>query len=195
MEISDNSTEKLIVKGIANHASKAYEFSHFFPYSNLVKSLQPFKKKGKFILPKPFSYDDVSTYVSDLKFEDEDQEDKGLDIENEAQVDPDQDPTLAPNPRTKWAPKFIEAAQNMDGDSSNKMRTMSQFQDESLVLCHANSLLPYRCYELTARYYIMERFDQQFCKVACYDSPKKAVINKEYESLKNNETMDHVSLP
>ena len=41
----------------------------------------------------------------------------------------------------------------------------------------------------------MERFDQQFCKVACYDSPKKAVINKEYESLKNNETMDHVSLP
>ena len=30
--ISDISTRKIIVKGVANHASKAYEFSHFLPY-------------------------------------------------------------------------------------------------------------------------------------------------------------------
>ena len=36
VEISDISTEKLIEKGVANHASKAYEFSHFLPYSDPV---------------------------------------------------------------------------------------------------------------------------------------------------------------
>ena len=37
--------------------------------------------------------------------------------------------------------------------------------------------------------------NQWFYKVACLDSPKKETIDKEYESLKNNETLDHVSLP
>ena len=32
VEISDISTRKIIVKGVVNHASKAYEFSHFLPY-------------------------------------------------------------------------------------------------------------------------------------------------------------------
>ena len=36
VEISDISTGKLIVKGVANHASKEYEFSHFMPYSDLL---------------------------------------------------------------------------------------------------------------------------------------------------------------
>ena len=38
MEISDISIGKLIAEGVANHASKAYEFSHLFSYSNLVQS-------------------------------------------------------------------------------------------------------------------------------------------------------------
>ena len=38
VEISDISTRKLIVKGVANHVSKAYEFSHFLPYLDLVES-------------------------------------------------------------------------------------------------------------------------------------------------------------
>ena len=33
VEISKISSGKLIIKGVANHASKAYEFSHFLPYS------------------------------------------------------------------------------------------------------------------------------------------------------------------
>ena len=64
VDISDISTGKLIEKGVVNHVSKEYEFSHFLPYSNPVQSHLPFKREGKFILPKPFSYDDVSISVS-----------------------------------------------------------------------------------------------------------------------------------
>ena len=38
VDISDISIGKLIVKIVANHASKAYEFSHFLPYSASVQS-------------------------------------------------------------------------------------------------------------------------------------------------------------
>ena len=64
VEISDISTGNIIAKGVANHASKAYEFSHFFPYSDQVQSQLLFEREGKTILPKPFSYDNVSINVS-----------------------------------------------------------------------------------------------------------------------------------
>ena len=51
------STRKMIEKGAANHASKAYEFSHFPPYSDPVQSQLTFEREGKFILTKPFAYD------------------------------------------------------------------------------------------------------------------------------------------
>ena len=38
VEISYISTGKIIVKGVANHASKTYEFSHFLPYLDPVQS-------------------------------------------------------------------------------------------------------------------------------------------------------------
>ena len=38
VEITDISTGNIIAKGVANHASKAYEFSRFLPYSYLVQS-------------------------------------------------------------------------------------------------------------------------------------------------------------
>ena len=50
-----------------------------------------------------FSYDDVSTNISYLESKYEDQDDQYLDIDNEAQLDLDPDPTHAPNPRPKWA--------------------------------------------------------------------------------------------
>ena len=37
--------------------------------------------------------------------------------------------------------------------------------------------------------------DKKFYKVACHDTPRKESMDKEYESLQNNETLDHVSLP
>ena len=38
VEIIDISTRNIIAKGVANHASKEYEFSHFLPFSKLVHS-------------------------------------------------------------------------------------------------------------------------------------------------------------
>ena len=72
LEIPDISNGKLIVKGIANYASKEYEFSQFLPYLDTVKSQLPFKREGKFILPKPFVYDNVSINVSYSESEAED---------------------------------------------------------------------------------------------------------------------------
>ena len=60
--------------------------------------------------------------------------------------------------------------------------------------CHANSLLLERFYKILEICYMMVRFHQQSCKVACHDSPKHESMDKEYESLKNNETLDIVSL-
>ena len=67
VEILDISTGNLIAKDGANHASKAYEFSHFLPYSDLVHSQLPFEREGKFILPKHFAYDNDSINVSNSK--------------------------------------------------------------------------------------------------------------------------------
>ena len=39
VEISYISTGKMVAKGVANHTSKAYEFSHFFPYSDPLQDL------------------------------------------------------------------------------------------------------------------------------------------------------------
>ena len=38
VEITDISTRNIIVKGATNHASKAYEFSHFMPFLEPVHS-------------------------------------------------------------------------------------------------------------------------------------------------------------
>ena len=73
VEISKISNGKLIEKGVANHSFKEYEFSHFLSYLDRVQSQLPFKREGKFILPKPFSYDYVSINVSHLEIEAEDQ--------------------------------------------------------------------------------------------------------------------------
>ena len=89
MEILDISIGKMIVKGVANHASKAYEFSHFLPYSDPVQSQLPFEREGKFILLKPFSYDNVSIDVSNLESEAEDQVESFFGIEDELQSYPD----------------------------------------------------------------------------------------------------------
>ena len=65
VEISYISTGKIIVNGDTNHDSKAYEFSHFMSYLDLVQSQLPFERGGKNILSTPFTYDNVSIGVSD----------------------------------------------------------------------------------------------------------------------------------
>ena len=115
MEISDISTGKLITKGIANHASKAYEFSHFLPYSDPVQSQLPFERRGKTILPTPFTYYNVFISVSDSESEAEDQVVSVYGIEDEVQSDPDLDPVPTPNHMPRWAQKVIEEIGNMNG--------------------------------------------------------------------------------
>ena len=85
VEISYISTRNFIAKGVANHASKAYDFSHFLPYSDIEPSELPFEREDKFIVPKPFSYDNVSINVSYSKSEAEDQVESVLGIEDEFQ--------------------------------------------------------------------------------------------------------------
>ena len=51
---------------MANHASKAYEFSHFLPFSNIVHSQLPLERGGKNILSTPFVF---STSISESEAE------------------------------------------------------------------------------------------------------------------------------
>ena len=55
VEVSYISTGKIIAKGVANHASKEYEFSHFSPYSDPAHSHLPLEKGDKTIIPTPFT--------------------------------------------------------------------------------------------------------------------------------------------
>ena len=66
VEIIDISTGNIIAKGAANHASKAYEFSHFLPFLEPVHSQLPLERGGKNILSTPFA---VSTSISESKAE------------------------------------------------------------------------------------------------------------------------------
>ena len=48
------STGNIIVKGVANHSSKSYDFSHFMPFSEPVHSQQPLAREGKIISSTSF---------------------------------------------------------------------------------------------------------------------------------------------
>ena len=61
VKITYISTGNIIAKGVANHASKAYEFSHFLPFLDPVHSQLPLERGGKKILSTPFA---VSTSIS-----------------------------------------------------------------------------------------------------------------------------------
>ena len=132
---------KIILKGAANHASKAYEFIHFLPYSDPIQSQFLFEREGKTILPKPFAYDNVSISVLDSEFEAEDPVESVYGIEDEVHSDRDPDRVRTPNPRPKWDQKVIEETRNNIGESYDMRRTRSQFKKEILVLFQENSLL------------------------------------------------------
>ena len=125
VEITNISTGKIIEKCVANHASKAYDFSHFLPYSNPVQSQLPFEREGKTILPTPFTYDNVSINVSDSESRAKDPVELVYEIEDKVHSDLDQNPVPTPNPRPKWDQRVIEEAGNMTGDLSDMRRTRS----------------------------------------------------------------------
>ena len=63
VEITYISTGNIIVKGAANHASKAYEFSHFMPFSELVYSQLRLEREAKNIPSTSFA---VSSCIAEL---------------------------------------------------------------------------------------------------------------------------------
>ena len=71
MEITNISTGKIIAKGVANHASKAYEFSHFLPYLDPVQPQRPFERGDQNIMYTPF-VNDLLSNVSDSEDEEQD---------------------------------------------------------------------------------------------------------------------------
>ena len=80
VEISDISTRNIIANGVGNHASKAYEFTHFVPYSAPVQSQHPFEREGKIYLSYPFADNDMLSNISVSQDEEQDQHDLDIDI-------------------------------------------------------------------------------------------------------------------
>ena len=119
MDITYISTGNIIAKGVANHASKAYEFSHFLPFSEPVHSQLPLERGGKNILSTPFV---VSTSISESEVE------LAVSI-YEIEIQGNSDPNLVPTPKKE--------ARKMTRNPSDTERTKDQFQKENLVLSHA----------------------------------------------------------
>ena len=109
VEITDISTGNIIAKGAANHASKAYEFSHFMPFSKPVHSQQPLAREGKIISSTTFV---ASTSIANPVV-------SVYEIEIQDDSDPDPVPTSKLESR------------KMTGNTSGIQKT------ENLALCHA----------------------------------------------------------
>ena len=62
IEITYISTGYIMEKGATNHASKAYEFSHFLPFSEPVHSQLPLERGGKNMSSTSFA---VSTSIAE----------------------------------------------------------------------------------------------------------------------------------
>ena len=83
MDIIDISIGNIIEKGAANHASKAYEFSHFMPFPKPVHSQQVLARKGINIPSNTFV---VSTCIAEPTV-------SVYEIEIQDDLDPDRVPT------------------------------------------------------------------------------------------------------
>ena len=68
VEIIDISTGNIIAKGATNHASKAYEFSHFIPFSERVHSQREGKKFHLLLLQFPLVFQNQLYQFMRLRF-------------------------------------------------------------------------------------------------------------------------------
>ena len=111
MEITYISTGNIIVKGAANHASKAYEFSHFLQFFRTNAFLATIERGGKKIPSTSFV-----VYTSIVE---------PIVLVYEIEIQGDSDPDLVPTPK-RVARKITE-----NPSDTHKL------QKENLVLCHA----------------------------------------------------------
>ena len=109
VEITYISTGSIIEKGIVNHASKEYEFSHFMLPSEPVHSQQPPAREGKIIASTSFT---TSTSIAD----------PSLPV-YEIEIQGDSDLDAIPTSKLK--------ARKMTGNSPDTQK------GKTLALCHA----------------------------------------------------------
>ena len=88
----------------------------------------------------------------------------------------------------KWAKQLIEAAGDGAGDPYDKRRTRSQYQKESAALSHIDPLL-------YGRYFMMLGLDPQYFKEAFHYPRWQEAMDEEFDLLHDNQTWELVSLP
>ena len=120
MYITYISIGNIIEKGATNHASKAYEFSHFIPFSEPMHSNLPLEREGKIISSTSFV---ASTSIANPTI-------SVYEIEVQGDSDPD------PVPTSKLE------ARNMTGNPSDTQK------GKTLALCHAILPSSERCNRL-----------------------------------------------
>ena len=125
MEITKIATGELVAKGIDDHASKAYIFSHFMPYTVPTSPRLSFEAdKGINIPSLPIAVSVSNPNISDSDSKEESSQ-YDLDIELITQRDLDPNPTSTSYQQLKWAKKLIEAVGDGVGDSDDKRRMRS----------------------------------------------------------------------
>ena len=124
MEITYISIGNIIANGVVNHASRAYDFSHFVPFPKPVHSQLPLDRKGKKIPSTSFA---VSTSIADLAV-------SVYEIEIQGDSDPD------PVPTSKLE------ARKMTG------KPLDTQKGKTLALCHAILPPSERCNRLPIRF-------------------------------------------
>ena len=148
IEITNISTGDIVMKGIVDHASKAYVFSHFMPYTVPAQPQLLFEvNKGINIPLLPIANTVLLPNISNSDLEEEEHH-HDPDIELTPQRDIYPYPTSTSFQQPKWAQQLIEAAGNGVGDRDDKRRTRSQYQKESVALSHTNPLLSERCFTM-----------------------------------------------
>ena len=128
VEITKIASGNTMAKGIGDHASKAYAFSHFMPYSDPVQPRLLFEAdKG---IKTPLLPIADTNLLSNISYSDseEEKDQHDFDIELTPQRYLDLDPTSTSFKQPKWAQRLIEAARNGAGDPDDKRRTRSQYQ-------------------------------------------------------------------
>ena len=100
----------------------------------------PFEaQEGIINLPLPFDNDDL-LHVSDLDEEDQDQHDPVIEAEPHEILD--LDPVSIPNqnPKPRWAQKLLDETGSGAGNTEDRRRTRSQYQNEHVSLSLTDSL-------------------------------------------------------
>ena len=125
MEITKISTGEIVAKGIADHASKAYIFSHFMPNTVPASSQLSFEADEGINIPSIH----IAVSVSNPDISDSDSEEESSQHDPYIELTPQRD--LDPYPAStsfhhpKWTKQLIEATGDCVGDPYDKRRTRS----------------------------------------------------------------------